>query len=104
MEPAARLTGPQPPIAPRRPRVLESNGDRRVDQYYWLREKENPEVMAYLEAENAYADAVMEPTDGLQETLYREFLGRVQETDTSAPTLYKGWWTYTRTVEGLDYE
>jgi oligopeptidase B len=104
MEPAARLTAPEPPIAPRRPRVLESNGDRRVDPYYWLREKENPEVMAYLEAENAYADAVMEPTDDLQKTLYREFLRRVQETDTSAPTLYKGWWTYTRTVEGLDYE
>jgi oligopeptidase B len=104
MEPAARLTAPQPPIAPRRPRVLESNGDRRVDPYYWLREKENPEVVAYLEAENAYADAVMEPTDDLQETLYREFLRRVQETDTSAPTLHKGWWTYTRTVEGLDYE
>jgi oligopeptidase B len=75
-----------------------------VDPYYWLREKENPEVRAYLEAENAYADAVMAPTLPLQETLYREIVGRVQETDTSAPTLYKGWWSYTRTVEGLDYE
>jgi len=75
-----------------------------VDPYYWLREKENPEVRAYLEAENAYADAVMAPTLPLQETLYREIVGRVQETDTSAPTLYKGWWSYTRTAEGLDYE
>jgi oligopeptidase B len=75
-----------------------------VDPYYWLREKDNPEVRAYLEAENAYADAVMAPTLPLQETLYREIVGRVQETDTSAPTLYKGWWSYTRTVEGLDYE
>ena len=75
-----------------------------MDPYYWLREKENPEVRAYLEAENAYADAVMAPTLPLQETLYREIVGRVQETDTSAPTLYKGWWSYTRTVEGLDYE
>jgi oligopeptidase B len=75
-----------------------------VDAYYWLREKDNPEVRAYLEAENAYADAVMAPTLPLQETLYREIVGRVQETDTSAPTLYKGWWSYTRTVEGLDYE
>jgi oligopeptidase B len=61
-------------------------------------------VLAYLEAENAYADLLMGPTEGLQERLYREILGRVQESDTSAPALYKGWWTYTRTVEGLDYE
>jgi oligopeptidase B len=75
-----------------------------VDPYYWLRERENPEVRAYLEAENAYADAVMAPTLPLQETLYREIVGRVQETDISAPSFYKGWWSYTRTVEGLDYE
>src|ERR1700737_2912363 len=104
MEPAARLTMPGPPIAERRPTVLEAHGDSRIDPYYWLREKDNPEVMAYLEAENAYADAVMAPTAPLQETLYREIVGRVQETDFSAPTFYKGWWTYTRTVEGLDYE
>src|ERR1700694_1581874 len=104
MEPAAQATAPRPPVAPRRPKLLVAHGDRRVDPYYWLREKDNPEVLAYLEAENSYADAVMEPTDDLQETLYREILGRVQETDTSAPTLYKGWWTYTRSVEGLDYE
>jgi oligopeptidase B len=91
-------------MAPRRPTVLETHGDSRVDPYYWLREKDNPEVLAYLEAENSYADLLMSPTESLQETLYREILGRVQETDTSAPTLYKGWWTYTRTVEGLDYE
>jgi oligopeptidase B len=104
MEPAARLTSPNPPFAERRPRVLEAHSDSRVDPYYWLREKDKPEVLAYLEAENAYADTVMAPTEKLQQQLYREILGRVQETDTSAPTLYKGWWTYTRTVEGLDYE
>jgi oligopeptidase B len=104
MELAASLTAPRPPVATRRPRVLETHGDSRVDPYYWLREKDNPEVLAYLAAENSYADAVTAPSDDLQETLYREILGRVQETDTSAPTLYKGWWTYTRTVEGLDYE
>jgi oligopeptidase B len=93
-----------PPIAARRPRVLEAHGDQRVDPYYWLREKDNPEVIAYLEAENSYADAVMAPTVPLQDKLYREIVGRIQETDTSAPTFYKGWWTYTRTVEGLDYE
>ena len=104
MEPAAQPAAPRPPVAPRRPKLLFAHGDRRVDPYYWLREKDNSEVMAYLEAENAYADAVMAPTEDLQATLYREILWRVQETDTSAPTLHKGWWTYTRSVEGLDYE
>jgi oligopeptidase B len=104
MEPASQLTLPEPPIAQKRPRVLEAHGDRRDDPYYWLRERDNPEVIAYLEAENTYADAVMAPSAQLQEKLYREIVGRVQETDTSAPTLFKGWWAYTRTVEGLDYE
>jgi len=84
--------------------VLSAHGDRRVDPYYWLREKDNPEVIAYLEAENSYTDALMAPTIPLQERLYREIVGRIQETDYSAPTLHKGWWTYVRTVEGLDYE
>src|SRR6202521_3242051 len=100
----APLLPPEPPFAPQRPRILEAHGDRRVDPYYWLREKDNPEVIRHLEAENSYADAVMAPTVPLQERLYAEIVGRVQETDTSAPTLYKGWWSYTRTVEGLDYE
>ena len=100
----APLITPEPPVARQHPRILEAHGERRVDPYYWLREKDNPEVIRYLDAENSYADAVMAPTLPLQERLYREMVGRVQETDTSAPTLYKGWWTYTRTVEGLDYE
>ena len=104
MEPAARFTAPRPPVAPRRFKVLEAHGDRRVDPYYWLREKDNPEVLAYLKAENSYAQAVMRPAAALEEKLYHEILGRIQETDTSAPTLFKGWWTYTRTVEGLDYD
>jgi oligopeptidase B len=95
---------PEPPFAPARPTVLERHGDRRVDPYYWLRQKENSDVIAYLKAENGYADAFMEPTADMQETLYRELVGRVQETDTSAPYLYKGFWHYIRTVEGLDYE
>ena len=102
MEPVKVIPGP--PVATPRPTVLEAHGDRRVDPYYWLRERDNPEVKAYLEAENAYTDAVMAPTAALQERLYREIVGRIQESDTSAPTLFKGWWTYTRTVEGLDYE
>jgi len=100
----APLIAPEPPFAPRRHRVLAAHGNRRVDPYYWLREKDNPEVIAYLEAENAYADALTEPTAALREKLYREIVGRVQETDTSAPVFHRGWWTYTRTVKGLDYE
>src|SRR3981189_302963 len=70
----------RPPVAPEHPRVLEAHGDRRVDPYYWLREKQNPEVLAYLEAENAYTEAVMAPAADLQATLYREIVGRIQET------------------------
>jgi len=99
-----KVTPARPPVAAVRPQVLEADGDRRVDPYYWLRDKLDPEVIAYLEAENAYTDAVTAGAGDLQERLYREIVGRVQETDSSAATLFKGWLTYTRTVEGLDYE
>ena len=99
-----KVTPARPPAAPERPHLLEAHGDRRIDPFYWLREKQNPEVVAYLEAENAYADGVMGDAADLQDRLYHEIIGRVQETDTSAPVLFKGWWSYTRTVEGLDYE
>ena len=99
-----KVTPARPPAAPQRPHILEAHGDRSVDPYYWLRDKHNPEVTAYLEAENTYADAVMSDVADLQDRLYREVVGRVQETDYSAPVFYKGWWSYTRTVEGLDYE
>ncbi|HVH62175.1 MAG TPA: S9 family peptidase, partial [Candidatus Dormibacteraeota bacterium] len=94
----------RPPVAVARPQVLEAHGDRRVDSYYWLRDRHDPEVIAYLEAENAYTEAVMADSAELKESLYREILGRIQETDSSAPVFFRGWWTYTRTVEGLDYE
>jgi oligopeptidase B len=97
-------TAPKPPQAPRRPTVLEKHGDRRVDPYYWMRDKADPDVIAHLKAENAYTDAVMAPTEALREQLYKEIVGRIQETDTSAPSYFRGYWNYTRTVEGLDYE
>jgi len=102
MRASARIPGA--PAAARRPHALEAHGDRRVDPYYWLRDRHEPDVRAYLEAENTYTDKVMAPTAALQDALYHEIVGRVQETDSSAPTFFKGWWTYTRTVEGLDYE
>ncbi len=94
---------PQPPIAPPRPTVLARHGDERVDPYYWLRDRSDPEVIAYLEAENAHTAALTAPTQQLEEKLYQEIVSRIQETDTSAPTFYKGYWYYSRTVEGLQY-
>ena len=95
---------PMPPIPAQHPTVLTKHGDSRIDPYYWLRQRANPEVIAYLEAENLFADAVMAPTARLQQRLYQEIVDRVEQTDTSPPTYFKGYWHYTRTVEGLDYD
>jgi oligopeptidase B len=95
---------PAPPVAAQRPHLLEAHGDRRIDPYYWLRDRHDPEVIAYLEAENAYTAEAMSGLRELEDKLYLEVVGRVQETDYSAPVFHKGWWSYTRTVEGLDYE
>src|SRR4029077_20417663 len=100
----APVQHPRPPIPAQRPTVLTKHGDSRIDPYFWLRQKSIPEVLAYLRAENEYADAVMAPVADLQERLYQEIVGRVQQTDTSAPAFFKGYWHYIRTVEGLDYE
>jgi oligopeptidase B len=94
---------PAPPVAKKVPKVTEMHGDRRVDDYDWLREKTNPEVIAYLEAENAYAAAVMKPTEAFQEELYKEILGRIKQTDLSVPYRLRGYYHYTRTEEGKQY-
>ena len=74
-----------------------------TDDYAWLRDKENPDVTAYLEAENAYAEAVMAPLAGLREELYQEMLSHMKQTDVSVPYRDGDWWYYTRTEEGLQY-
>lgn len=79
------------------------HGDRRVDHYAWLRNKESPEVIAYLEAENAYTDALMKPTEGFQGKLYQEMLGRILQTDLSVPYRLRGYHYFTRTEEGKQY-
>ena len=66
---------PVPPHAPKIPRLDVVHGDRREDNYFWLRDKDDPRVTAYLEAENAYTAAVMQPMEGFQDALYREILG-----------------------------
>jgi oligopeptidase B len=100
---AGRRT-PAPPIARRIPRETTVHGNTRVDDYYWLRERDSPEVTAYLEAENAYADALMASTEPLQEALYREMLSRVRETDSSVPVRRDHYLYYSRTEAGRQYE
>src|SRR5437879_1300536 len=80
---AAVTLVPEPPRAPRRPTVLEKHGDQRVDDWYWLRDRDDPDVAAYLEAENAYTRAVMAPTEALRTRLFDEIVARIQETDLS---------------------
>jgi oligopeptidase B len=92
-----------PPQAPRRPTVLSLHGDERVDEWYWLRDRDDPQTIAYLEAENAYTDAMTAHTAQLQERLYEEIRGRIQETDESAPVPHGGHWYFRRAVEGLQY-
>jgi len=77
--------------------------DRRVDHYAWLRQKENPEVIAYLEAENAYTDAILRPTESFQDALYQEMLGRILQTDLSVPYRLRGYLYFTCTEEGKQY-
>jgi oligopeptidase B len=94
---------PTPPAAAKRPKVEEVHGERRVDDYFWLREKSNPEVAAYLEAENAYTDLIMHPTAPLRQALYAEMLARIKETDVRVPYRKGGHYYYSRTEQGKQY-
>src|SRR6266849_10329108 len=94
---------PAPPVAKKAPKSTEINGRTMVDNYYWLRDKKNPEVKAYLEAENAYTDAVMKPTERLQKKLYDEMLSRIKETDVEVPYREGGYFYYSRTEAGKQY-
>jgi oligopeptidase B len=96
-------TALQPPVAKRLPVEQVIHGNRRVDDYGWLREKENPEVIAYLQAENTHTDAVMRSTGAFQEKLYQEMLGRIQQTDLSVPYRLRGYLYFKRTEEGKQY-
>ena len=93
----------KPPVARREPVEHVLHGDRRVDHYAWLRHKENPEVIDYLKAENAYTDAILKPTEQFQEKLYQEMLGRILQTDLSAPYKLRGYLYFTRTEKGKQY-
>ena len=94
---------PPPPAAAVKPELFSEFGNERTDNYYWLREKQNPEVIAYLEAENAYCDTVMKSTLPLQEKLFAEMKGRIKETDETVPQIDNGYYYYSRTEEGKQY-
>src|SRR5579862_1964651 len=93
----------RPPVAKKVPHVTTIHGEQLVDNYFWLRKKNDPAVLAYLQSEDAYTDWFMGPTKPLQETLYKEMLGRVQEADQSVPYRDGGWLYYHRTEEGKQY-
>jgi len=92
-----------PPVAARVPKTLTAHGDTRTDDYFWLRERENPEVIAYLEAENAHTAAVMAPEAPLVEDINREILSRIQQTDRTVPAQRGAYFYYSRTVQGQQY-
>ncbi len=92
-----------PPSAKIENTEFQEHGNTRVDPYYWLKDKTNPEVIAYLEAENTYADQVMAGTRDLQEELFQEMKGRIKEEDSSVPQLRNGYYYYSRTEAGQQY-
>jgi oligopeptidase B len=94
---------PQPPMAEKKPKTTNIHGVTLVDDYFWLREKNNPAVMSHLKAEDAYTDMVMKPTAALQEKLYNEMLSHIKQTDTNVPYRYGNYFYYSRTVEGKQY-
>jgi len=96
-------TLPTPPTARKHHAETQRHGVLLTDEYAWLRDKENPDVTAYLEAENAYAEAVMAPLAGLREELYQEMLSHIKQTDISVTYRDGDWWYYSRTEEGLQY-
>lgn len=92
-----------PPAAPRRPHRTEMHSVVLEDDWFWLRERKDPAVRAYLEAENAWADSFMKGSEGLQKVLYDEMVSRIKETDVSVPWPRRGFWYYSRTEKGKQY-
>lgn len=96
-------TDPEPPVAEKRDTALTSHGHTRIDPYYWMNDREDPDVISYLEAENEYLEAKLEHTQPLQEQLFREMRRRIKEDDQSAPFYDNGYYYYTRYEEGDEY-
>jgi oligopeptidase B len=102
-KPSSETAGLKPPKAEIIPKQLTIHGQTRVDNYYWLNERDNPKILEYLKAENEYTQAVMKPTEALQEKLYNEIVGRIKQTDLSVPYRSEGYFYYSRFEEGKDY-
>jgi oligopeptidase B len=94
---------PAPPAASRIPAERVQHGDTFTDEYAWLSDKENPQTIAYLEAQNAYTEAMTADQAGLRAVIFEEIKGRTKETDLSVPSRKAGWWYYSRTIEGKQY-
>ncbi|MFD2245872.1 S9 family peptidase [Pontibacter ruber] len=101
--PETKPAQPQPPVAKKQPKELTMHGDTRIDNYYWLNERENPEVIAYLNAENDYTKQMLANTEELQEKLFKEIVGRIKQTDESVPYKKNGYYYYTRFETGKEY-
>jgi oligopeptidase B len=103
--PAAAQQAPTPPVAAKKPFQVTSPNGARDDEYYWLRDdtRKNPEMLAYLAAENGYADSVLAPLKPLAETLYKEFVGHIKQDDSSVPFLKHGYYYYSRFETGANY-
>jgi oligopeptidase B len=101
--PVLSETTPAPPTAKRVERREVRHGATVIDHYYWLREKTNPDVVAYLEAENAYTEALTKELKPFENALYKEMLGRIKQTDLSVPVRRGPYFYYSRTVEGQQY-
>ncbi len=103
LDAAASAPAPAPPVAPRNHHETTLAGHTLVDDYFWLRHKDAPEVVSYLEAENAYAATMTASLTPLVDKLYTEALSRIQETDSTAPVPFRGWLYYSRTEKGKQY-
>jgi len=93
----------KPPLAEKIKKELTAHGQTRLDNYYWLNERNNLKVIEYLKAENEYLQAALKPTEPLQEALYKEIVGRIKPTDMSVPYKMDGYYYYTRFEEGKEY-
>ena len=100
---SAAETKAQPPVAAKKPKETKIHGEMLVDNYFWLREKTNPEVTKYLEAENAYTEKVLAPTAALRDELYQEALSHIKQTDVNVPYRQGDYFYYSRTEEGKQY-
>jgi len=93
----------KPPVPKKIPAELKIHGDKRIDNYFWLKDRENPEVINYLKKENAYCKSVLKKTEPLQKKLFHEMKARIKEDDSSAPYFKNGYWYYERYVKGKEH-